>query len=43
MDHIIPRVGIEYIAPGQEILTIIIGDTREQVITLAERTEWVDS
>ena len=40
--NIIPRVGIEYIAPGQEILTIFIGDTREQVITLAERTEWVD-
>ena len=40
--NIIPRVGIEYIAPGQEILTIFIGDTREQAITLAERTEWVD-
>ena len=40
--NIIPRVGIEYIAPGQEILTIFIGGTREQVTALAERSEWVD-
>ena len=35
------KVGIEYVAPGQETLTVSIGDTVEQVNALAESAEWL--
>ena len=40
--NIIPRVGIEHVAPGQETIKVSIGDTVEQVNALAERSEEVD-
>ena len=40
--NIIRRVGIEYVAPGQETIKVSIGDTIEQVNALAERSEWLD-
>ena len=39
--NIIPRVGIEHVAPGKPTLRVNIGDTIEQVSALIERTEWV--
>ena len=38
--NIIGRVGIEYVAPGQETVKVSIGDTVERVNALAIRAEW---
>ena len=40
--NIIPGVGIEHVAPGQETVKVSIGDTIEQVTALAELSEWVE-
>ena len=39
--NIIPRVGIEHVAPDQETIKVSIGDTIEQVTAVAEISEWV--
>ena len=38
--NIIGKVGIEYVAPGQETLKVSIGDTIEQANAIALRAEW---
>lgn len=40
--NIIPRVGIEHVAPGEETIKVSIGDTIEQVNALAELSEWLN-
>ena len=40
---IVPRIGIEYVVPGKERITVSIGDTIEQVNALAERSEWLEN